>query len=208
MSISYGLDFADEDLLDAWLAVPILEGRGAGRTRRKWAKTVSALHCALLSGAEGRSKAQVKEYARVLERISEQFPQRIPMQHLFAYAPDLDRTPLPFFFYAVESAGPVEPVLDALVQRNEPGAMQDPHIVDFSTESLGRGLRSVRRFVHKASGAPGISVNYGWRVDSLGIDLSLRTVSDEIDWVSANIGAFDAFVRNLRLVRQGAGAVV
>ncbi|MER7398444.1 hypothetical protein ABT381_23390 [Streptomyces sp. NPDC000151] len=198
--LQYGLDFTEE-LADGWIAVPILEGRGAARTRRKWAKNFAELHCILLTGDERLNKAQVKEFARILEGLSEQLPQKIPMQHLFAYAPDLHRAPLPFFFYAAESTGPVEPVLDTLVQRHEPGALQAPHIVDFSTDNLGKGLRSVRRFVHEGSGVPCMSVNYGWRVDSLGIDLSLRTVSDDIEWVSANIDAFDDFARSLYVIQ-------
>ncbi|MFJ8535722.1 hypothetical protein [Streptomyces sp. NPDC093591] len=155
-----------------------------------------------------RDKAQVKELARWLEGISERFPQRIPMQYLFAYVPDLRREPLPFFFYALRSEGPAEPVLDTLVQRNQPGAVQDPHIVDFTTENLGKGLRSIRQYVHKQSEVLCMSVNYGWRVDSCGIDLSMRTVSDNLSWVSANIDAFDEFARLLKVVVHRDGIAV
>ncbi|MGI5468444.1 hypothetical protein [Streptomyces sp. CA-132043] len=198
MAIPYAIDFTDERLVDEWVAVPILEGRGAGRLRRKWAKKYAELHWRLHDG--GRDKAQVKELARILEGISEQFPQKIPMQHLFAYLPGARTDPLPFFFYAVESEGPVGPLLDTLVQRNEPGAVRDPQIVDFATDNLGQGLRSIRHFVPKGSETPCVSVNYGWRVDSYGIDLSMRTVSDDIDWVSANVDAFDAFARSMKVV--------
>ncbi|MEV0599479.1 hypothetical protein AB0I82_09290 [Streptomyces sp. NPDC050315] len=199
MSIPYALDFT-EDPADGWIAVPILEGRGADRQRRKWAKKSAELHCALVAEEGTGNKAQVKELARVLEGFSEQFPQRIPMQHLFAYAPDLRRDLVPFFFYAVPSEGPVEQVLDTLVQRNEPGAAQDPQIVDFTTDNLGKGLRSIRHFVPKGGEALCMSVNYGWRVDSYGIDLSMRTISDDLGWVSANIEAFDEFARHLKVV--------
>ncbi|MEU6119218.1 hypothetical protein ABZ840_32345 [Streptomyces sp. NPDC047117] len=197
MSTPYAIDFTDETVLDEWVAIPILEGRGAGRVRRKWAKKFAELH--FLLHEDGRDKAKVKELARVLEGISEQFPQKIPMQHLFAYLPGGRREPLPFFFYAVESQGPVGPLLDTLVQRNEPGAVREPQIVDFTTDNLGQGLRSIRHF-GPGGGAPRVSVNYGWRVDSYGIDLSMRTVSDDIDWVSANIDAFDAFARSMKVV--------
>ncbi|WP_052865665.1 hypothetical protein [Streptomyces niger] len=198
MSTTYALDFT-EDPADGWIAVPILEGRGAGRQRRKWAKKYAELHCALLVDGV-RDKTQEKELARVLAGISEQYPQRIPMQFLFAYAPDLRRQLVPFFCYATASQGPVDQVLDTLVQRDEPGAVQGPEIVDFTTDNLGKGRRSVRRFVPSGGESLGISVNYGWRVDPYGIDLSLRTVSDDIEWVSANIDAFDAFARNLKVV--------
>ncbi|MBZ4020016.1 hypothetical protein [Streptomyces purpurogeneiscleroticus] len=206
MSIPYALDFTEDPAPEAWIAVPILEGRGADRQRRKWAKKCAELRWGL--EPEGPSdKSQVKELARVLEGFSEQFPQRIPMQHLFAYAPDLRRDLVPFFFYAVDSQGPVEQVLDTLVQRNEPGAAQDPQIVDFTTDNLGKGLRSIRHFVPKGGEALCMSVNYGWRVDSHGIDLSMRTISDDLGWVSANIEAFDEFARNMKVVNPNDIAV-
>ncbi|MGW7024299.1 hypothetical protein ACWGGS_33845 [Streptomyces decoyicus] len=199
MSTPYALDFTEEPAPEAWIAVPVLEGRGAGRQRRKWAKKCAELRWALED--EGpRDKSQVKQLARMLEGFSERFPQKIPMHYMFLYAPDLRRDLVPFFFYAARSEGPVEPVLDALVQRNEPGAAQDPHIEDFTTDNLGRGLRSIRHFVPKGGEALGMSVNYGWRVESYGIDLSMRTVSDDLGWVSANIDAFDAFARSLKVV--------
>ncbi|MFD0168664.1 hypothetical protein ACFVJH_31665 [Streptomyces decoyicus] len=199
MSTPYALDFTEEPAPEAWIAVPILEGRGADRQRRKWAKKCAELRWALED--EGpRDKSQVKELARWLEGLSERLPQRIPMQHLFAYAPDLRKELLPLFFYALQSEGPVETVLDTLVQRDQPGSVQDPQIVGFTTDNLGKGLRSIRHYVHKGSGAPCMSVNYGWRVDSYGIDLSMRTVSDNIGWMSANIDAFDAFARSLKVV--------
>ncbi|MGW0737327.1 hypothetical protein [Streptomyces sp. NPDC002851] len=201
MSIAYALDFAEEPT-DAWIAVPILEGRGADRLRRKWAKKYAELHCALVGDCprDKAHKVQVKELARMLEGLSEQFPQKIPMQHLFAYLPDLRRGIVPFFFYAARWEGELEEALDTLVQRGEPGAVQAPQIVDFTTDNLGKGRRSVRHFVHKGSQVPCVSVNYGWRVDSLGIDLSMRTVSDDVGWVTANIDAFDAFARSLKVV--------
>ncbi|MPY60227.1 hypothetical protein [Streptomyces spongiae] len=199
MSIAYALDFTDGKLPDEWIPLPIVEGRGADRQRRKWAKKCAELHWDLHSGGP-RDKAQVKELARWLEGISEQFPQKIPMQYLFAYLPDLRREPLPFFFYAARSEGPVAPLLDTLVQRNQPGAAQDPQIVDFTTDNLGKGLRSIRHFVPKGAEALCMSVNYGWRVDTYGIDLSMRTVSDDLGWAAANIDAFDAFARSLKVV--------
>ncbi|WP_030248860.1 hypothetical protein [Streptomyces violens] len=199
MSISYALGFTEDPDPETWIAVPILEGWGAGRRRRKWAKKCAELRWGL-EDEGSRDTSQVKELARWLEGVSERFPQRVPMQHLFAYAPDLGQELLPFFFYAVESEGPVEPVLDTLVQRNVPGAVQEPQIVDFATDNLGKGFRSIRRYVHEEGGALCVSVNYGWRVDSHGIDLSMRTVSDNVGWVTGNIDAFDEFARRLKVV--------
>lgn len=52
-----------------------------------------------------------------------------------------------------------------------------------------------------------ITVNYGRRVASYGIDLSMRTISDDIGWMSANIDAFDAFARSLKVVHANDIAV-
>ncbi|WP_419996883.1 hypothetical protein [Streptomyces boninensis] len=206
MSIPYALDFTEDPAPEAWLAIPVIDGKGADRQRRKWAKKTAELRWALAE--EGpRDKNDVKWLASVLEGFSEQFPAKIPMQYLFAYAPDLRRPILPFFVYAVESGGPVDDVLDEIVQRNEPGAAQDPEIVEFSTDNLGKGRRSIRYFVPKGGEALLMSVNYGWRVDSHGLDLSLRTVADDLGWVTANVDAFDEFARRLKVVHPNEIAV-
>ncbi|MFD3422469.1 hypothetical protein [Streptomyces decoyicus] len=66
-------------------------------------------------------------------------------------------------------------------------------------EAIWAGAPSAR-FVPKGAEALCMSVNYGWRVESYGIDLSMRTVSDDLGWVSANVDAFDAFARSPKVV--------
>lgn len=86
------------------------------------------------------------------------------------------------------------------MQRHEPGTVQPPEVVDFTTDNLSQGLQSRRIFMSEGMNSPCCSVNYGWRVESYGIDLSMRTVSEEIDWTTANVAEFDKFARLMKVV--------
>ncbi|MET9733901.1 hypothetical protein ABZZ79_25575 [Streptomyces sp. NPDC006458] len=97
------------------------------------------------------------------------------------------------------SEGETESTLAELVQKNTPGALQEPEVSDFDTE-LGRGMRSVRYFVSPKAGEICCSVNYAWRIESLGIDVVLRTISDNIGWITANTDEFDTFARSLSVL--------
>lgn len=201
MKIQFALDTDSDPTV--WLGMPILNGWGASRERKKWARRTSELVWSLTDqAAEG--KEDVKELARQLEATAELLPQTVPAHQVFLYIPDPRREFLKFLVHIDASEGDVESTLSDLVQKNAPGAIQDPEVIDFDTESLGRGMRSVRYFVSPKAGSVCCSVNYAWRIESLGIDLVLRTISENVGWITANIEEFDAFARSLSVMEQDA----
>lgn len=195
MNVTFSLD-TDSDAT-VWPAMPILgEGRGAARERKKWARRTSELLWALVDD-EPVDKKQVKMLAFELESTAELLPRTIPVHQVFLYVPDPRREFLTFLVHAGPSEGEVDATLEELVQKNEPGAAQDPEVIDFDTERLGRGKRSIRYFVAAKAEAMCCSVNYAWRLESLGVDVIVRTLGEDIGWITSNIDEFDDFARSL-----------
>ncbi|MFI8927924.1 hypothetical protein ACIG3E_09650 [Streptomyces sp. NPDC053474] len=193
MTVIFSLD-TDSDAT-VWPAMPVLEGRNAARARKKWARRTSELLWSLVD--EPFEKKQVKMLAYELESTAELVPQKIPVHQVFLYVPDPRRDFLTFLVHAGPSTGDVDATLAALVQKDEPGAVQDPEVMDFDTERLGRGMRSIRYFVSDKAQAMCCSVNYAWRLESLGIDVIVRTLSEDIGWITSHIDEFDEFARSL-----------
>ncbi|MGW1216240.1 hypothetical protein ACWD5F_42075 [Streptomyces sp. NPDC002499] len=194
MNIRFALDTDSDPTI--WLGLPISDGRGASRERRKWARRSSELLWSLTDGASAE-KADVKRLAGQLEATAELLPQTLPVHQAFIYVPDPRRDVLTFVTHIGVSEGAVDSALPELVQQNAPGAIQDPEVIDFDTDRLGRGMRSIRYFVSAKAEAVCCSVNYAWRIESRGVDLVLRTISDNVGWVTANIDEFDDFARSL-----------
>ncbi|MFF0204147.1 hypothetical protein [Streptomyces sp. NPDC005017] len=196
MNIQFALDTDSDPTV--WLGLPLLDGRGAGRERRKWARRAAEVVWGLAEeGPAG--KDEVKVLARQLEATAELLPQTLPVHQAFVYLPDPRRDFLTFVVHIDVSEGETESTLAQLVQKDTPGALQDPEVVDFDTE-LGRGMRSVRYFVSAKAGEICCSVNYAWRVEPLGIDVVLRSISDNVGWITANVEEFDAFAHSLSVL--------
>lgn len=197
MNIQFALDTDSDPTV--WLGVPLLDGRGAGRERRKWARRSAEVVWSLAEGGP-EGKDDVKTLARQLEAAAELLPETVPVHQAFIYLPHPRREFLTFVVHIGVSEGETEATLAELVQKDAPGALQDPEVVDFDVERLGRGMRSIRYFVSPKAGAVCCSVNYAWRLESLGIDVILRCVSDNIGWLTANVEEFDAFARGLSVL--------
>ncbi|MEU5895943.1 hypothetical protein [Streptomyces venezuelae] len=195
MTVTFSLD-SDSDAT-VWLAMPLLgDGRGVARERKKWARRTSELLWSLVDD-EPVDKKQVKMLAFELDSVAEQLPRTVSVHQVFLYVPDPRREFLTFLVHAGPSEDDVDATLDELVQKDAPGAVQDPEVIDFDTERLGRGKRSIRYFVASEAGAMCCSVNYAWRLEPLGIDVIVRTVGEDIGWITSNIDEFDEFARSL-----------
>lgn len=195
MNVTFSLD-TDSDAT-VWPAMPVLgDGWRADRKRKKWARRTSELLWALVDDEPVDDK-QVKMLAFELDSAAELIPKTIPVHQIFLYVPDPRREFLTFLVHAGPSEGDVDATLDELVQKNEPGALEAPEVIDFDTERLGRGKRSVRRFFAAKADAVCCSVNYAWRLEPLGIDVIVRTLSEDIGWITSNVDEFDDFARSL-----------
>ncbi|MFJ6084351.1 hypothetical protein ACIQI8_23400 [Streptomyces sp. NPDC092369] len=199
MKIRFALDTDSDPTI--WLGLPIVDGRGASRERKKWARRSSELLWSLADGAAAE-KADVKRLAGQREAACELLPETVPVHQAFIFVPDPRRDFLMFVTHLAASEGATESVLPELVQKDAPGAIQDPEVIDFDTDRLGRGTRSIRYFESAKAEAVCCSVNYAWRIESHGVDLILRTVSDNLGWVTANIDEFDEFARSLWVLSE------
>ncbi|MGW4545375.1 hypothetical protein ACWEN4_03235 [Streptomyces violaceorubidus] len=199
MKINFALDTDSDPTV--WLGMPVLDGRGASRERKKWARQTSELVWSLAENPP-EGKSDIKELARQLEATAELLPQKVPVHQVFLYMPDPRREFLNFLVHIDASEGEVESTLEGLVQKDAAGAIRDPEVTDFNTEHLGRGMRSIRYFASSKAGTICCSVNYAWRVESKGIDLVVRTISENVGWVTANIDEFDSFARTLRVMKS------
>ncbi|MBW5422621.1 hypothetical protein GKQ77_13790 [Streptomyces sp. BG9H] len=196
MTVIFSLD-TDSDAT-VWPAMPVLgNGWGAARRRKKWARRTSELLWALVDDEPDDKEKEVKMLAFELDSVAELLPQTVSVHQVFLYVPDPRREFLTFLVHAGPSEGDVEETLDELVQKDEPGAMREPEVIDFDTERLGRGKRSIRYFVAAKAEAMCVSVNYAWRLESLGIDVIVRTLGEDIGWITSNIDEFDDFARSL-----------
>ncbi|MEV5979837.1 hypothetical protein [Streptomyces sp. NPDC052114] len=195
MTVAFSLD-TDSDAT-VWLGMPVLgEGLLAARRRKKWARRTSELLWALVDDEPVDAK-QVKSLTHELETTAEAIPRTVPVHQLFLYVPDPRQDFLILLVHAGPSEGAVDTTLDELVQKNEPGAARPPEVIDFDTERLGRGKRSIRHFYASKAEAMCCSVNYAWRIESLGIDVIVRTVGEEVERITSSIADFDAFARSL-----------
>lgn len=75
----------------------------------------------------------------------------------------------------------------------------------FTTERLGESLRSLR-YWGSHEGALMMSLNFAWRSEEFGVDLSVRTVADDPGWLAAHLDEVDTFARSLWLTDTAEGS--
>ncbi|GGS88868.1 hypothetical protein [Streptomyces violaceus] len=121
----------------------------------------------------------------------------VPAHQAFVYGGAPGRVPQPFYALAGQSEGKDrETELRMMVQATGDHPVRRPDISEFHSDRLGRGLRCLRYF-----GDSGVyaSLNYGWWSDEHQVYATVRTVSTELDWLTANMGIFDDFARSICL---------
>ncbi|GAB2876688.1 hypothetical protein GCM10027074_50930 [Streptomyces deserti] len=122
----------------------------------------------------------------------------VPAHQAFLYGGDPRRIPQPFYALVVQPEGEDrESGLLTIVQASEENPVRPPDVVEFDSDRMGRGLRCLRYFGEE--GSPAVSLNYGWWSEEHQVYASVRTVSTEINWLTANIGIFDGFARSIWL---------
>ncbi|MFI1441504.1 hypothetical protein [Streptomyces fructofermentans] len=183
----------DSDPLE-WLLMP-LRWNGADE-RQEWAAKNADMLWRL---REKRPKRrEVRALAKRLDMLAEGIPGRIPAHQVFLYAPDPRRTPLAFFALTAPAEGDRDTVLREVVQADRESPVRPTEVDAFTTERLGEGLRSLRYWGSR-EGALMMSLNFAWRAEQFGVDLSVRTVADDPGWLAAHLDEVDAFARSLWL---------
>ncbi|GAA2607973.1 hypothetical protein GCM10010304_68550 [Streptomyces roseoviolaceus] len=121
----------------------------------------------------------------------------VPAHQAFVYGSAPGRVPQPFYALAGQSEGKdQETELRMMVQATGDHPVRRPDVSEFHSDRLGRGLRCLRYFGD--NGGYG-SLNYGWWSEEHQVYATVRTVSTELDWLTANMGLFDDFARSIWL---------
>ncbi|MGP3951660.1 hypothetical protein [Streptomyces sp. 7N604] len=177
-----------------WLLMPLVWDRPGDL--EEWAHQQAELLWKL--HVKRPKRRDVKALAVRLSMLAEGIPGKIPAHQVFLYAPDPRRIPLPFFALKVPIEGDRTARLREAVQADEESPVRPVEVEPFTTERMGEGLRSLRYFGSR-EGALMMSVNFGWRSEEFGVDLQLRTVSDDPGWLAAHIEECDEFARSIWL---------
>ncbi|KAA0941895.1 hypothetical protein [Streptomyces apricus] len=143
-------------------------------------------------------RREVRSLAKRLDMLAEGIPGRIPAHQVFLYAPDPRRIPLAFYALTVPAEGDRATQLREAVQADLDSPVRPTEVSTFTTDRLGEGFRSLR-YWNSRGGASMVSLNFAWRSEEFDIDLSVRTVADDPDWLSAHLGEADTFARSLWL---------
>ncbi|AVH55832.1 MULTISPECIES: hypothetical protein [Streptomyces] len=177
-----------------WLLMPLVWD--SVDDRQKWAQTNADMLWRL---REKRPKRrEVRALAQRLDMLAEGIPGRVPAHQVFLYAPDPRRIPLAFYALTVPSEGDRTASLREAVQADQESPVRPVEVDTFTTERLGEGLRSLRYWGSR-EGSLMMSLNFAWRSEQFGVDLSLRTVADDPGWLAAHLDEVDDFARSLWL---------
>ncbi|MFD9326422.1 hypothetical protein [Streptomyces sp. NPDC060065] len=170
--------------------------------RQEWAQKSADMLWRL---REKRPKRrEIRALATRLDMLAEGIPGRVPAHQVFLYAPDPRRIPLAFYALTVPVEGDRVAKLREAVQADQESPVRPVEVDTFTTERLGEGLRSLRYWGSR-EGALMMSLNFAWRSDVFGVDLSLRTVADDPGWLAAHLDEVDDFARSLWLSDVVAG---
>lgn len=121
----------------------------------------------------------------------------VPAHQAFLYGGDPRRIPQPVYALAAQSEGPDrESELRMMVQATAEHPIRPPDVTEFHSDRLGRGLRCIRYF---GDNGRSLSLNYGWWSAEYQVYATVRTVSTEPEWLTANMGVFDDFARSVWL---------
>ncbi|MEV0170948.1 hypothetical protein AB0I00_07450 [Streptomyces sp. NPDC050803] len=122
----------------------------------------------------------------------------VPADQAFLFCDDPRRIPQPFYALAAQSEGENrEAGLRTIVQATDENPVRPPDVTEFHSDRLGRGLRCIRYFGSESD--LNASLNYGWWSEEHEVYASVRTVSTEVEWLTANLDVFDDFARSIWL---------
>ncbi|MFF1291897.1 MULTISPECIES: hypothetical protein [unclassified Streptomyces] len=161
-----------------WLEIPPRWDEESWQDIGAWAS-----ECAELlwqSYAQDPGESGIPFLAGTLRRCADAFaPERFDMRALL-HITSPTSMPLPVFAAVHPAAGNREATLRALIQADDPDAVEPPVVEAYQTEDLGEGLRALRYV--RQDDAPEVlaGLRYAWRNDDIEADTVLWTATDDI----------------------------
>ena len=109
--------------------------------------------------------------------------------------------PLPVYVATWKPEGDRDEALRAMTHASDPAAIGAPVIDEFSTESLGTGLRVLVRLpVEDDPNAIGGALSYAWRAGKPQTDLRIFTACPDLGRLQRAIGDIDQLARVTAIV--------
>jgi len=131
----------------------------------------------------------------------------LPAEDFFLHLPDPRMMPLQVCLGAWDATGERDAALLELTGVEDPDAVEAPIVEVFTTEHLGKGLRTLRYCpfdpgpdAPPAPGALYASLNYAWRVDEHNTDIWLFTSCPDLARLIQSIDDIDTLARGIRIV--------
>lgn len=145
--------------------------------------------------------ADVLRLSHLLLEAHESTYGRIPCHLAFAHLPDPRQLPLLLYVGIWEAEGDRDEQLRMWCLADDPGAVEPPLAEEFTTSSLGAGLR-VMRYRQHDDGALYAALRYAWRSEEFGTDLVLNATAEDLSRLNRAIGDIEDFARSAQIIPQ------
>ncbi|MFD6432712.1 hypothetical protein [Streptomyces venezuelae] len=210
---------------DLWMQIPNSWEGTPWKGPKEWGRELSAVWWDD-SGLEPTRK-DLKLLAATLRSCAERFPLSHPGFDVYLHLPDPRLMPLPVYVASIEAEGDNDGDRDrdrdrdrdeslrALVTTDDPALVEKPIVEDFTTESLGTGLRSLRYTqvdaaeAESGAGANGdtlvAGVRYAWRHEATRCDVLVIVSAPDPRRVLGAMDDLDDFVRRIGMPGPGPG---
>lgn len=179
--------------------IPVMPVFPDGYDRESFSAEVAELWWA--SSGVPHTAQDVLRLHQILAEIHQSVYGRIPCHLAFIHLPDPRLIPLLLYVGIWEADGDRDQQLRMLCHADDPAAVEPPIVEEFTTGTLGAGLR-VLRYRHLDDGALYAGLSYAWRSEKLQTDLLLNVTSEDLGRIHGAIPDIEEFARVTSIIRQ------
>jgi hypothetical protein len=191
-------NWADVDYdMAVWVEVPFTFSADTWPDHRAWARDVAEA-CWDDSGLTP-GEHDVDKLALLLAVSHENSVGKIYAHRIFLHVPDPRMAPVPAGLGIWRSQGDREETLRALAKAASPFAVEPPIVEEFSTERLGKGLRTVH-YGRQEDAALYMAVHYAFRVEKYETDLNLFAYGYDLGRMYGTLDDLDELARRIDVV--------
>jgi len=118
----------------------------------------------------------------------------------YLHVPEPTDIPLAVGLKVFECEGERATALRVMANADDPGAVESPIVDEFTTTSLGSGLRTLRYLTPPEQPDTLVgALNYAWRVDEIDTDIRLWTACPDLSRLIGAIDDIDTLARSIRV---------
>ncbi len=147
-------------------------------------------------------RPHVDTLAAMLREIHARSYGHMPCNFIFIHLPDPRLIPLPVNYRIFRMDGEPEQTLRMLIHADDADAVEPPIIDEFTTDRLGRGLRTLRYLQHHDGDSESLfaSLNYAFRSEEHETDLRVWAVSPDLGRLQLAQPDIDTLVRATTII--------